>query len=91
MALINVDDRDVVNNFTIAASSTKEVFKQWLMELKANNPTAEITTLGEGRYQLVLPVITCTGSDVHTRFNIPHAHQLLRVLQPIHVVELLDQ
>ena len=79
MAFIEIDDRDVVNNFTIAAASTKEVFKQWLMELKANNPTAKITTLGEGRYQLVLPVITCTGSDVYTRFNIPYMHQLLRV------------
>ena len=79
MGLIDIDDRDVFNYFTAAPSITQEHLKQWLMELKANNPTAKVITLGNGIYQLDLPIITCTGSDVDTRFNIPHMHKLLRV------------
>ncbi|MCK5641254.1 MAG: hypothetical protein KAJ19_10665 [Gammaproteobacteria bacterium] len=79
MALIEIDDRDVFNYFTAAPKMAQEQLKQWLMELKANNLTAKIISLGNGVYQLDLPVITCTGSTVDTRFNIPHMHKLLRV------------
>ena len=79
MALIEIDDRDVFNYFTAAPSIMQEQLKQWLMELKANNPTAKVITHGNGIYQLDLPAITCAGLDVNTRFNIPHMHKLLRV------------
>lgn len=79
MALIEIDDRDVYNYITSCPTTTGDTLKQWLMELKANNPTAKVITLGNGIYQLNLSTITCTGSDVDTRFNIPHMHQLLRI------------
>ena len=79
MGLIDVDDRDVFNYFTTTSIKSNEFLKQWLMELKANNPAAKVITLGSGVYQLDLPTIICTGSDVNTRFNIPHMHQLLRM------------
>lgn len=79
MGLIDIDDRDIFNYFTAAPIVAREELKQWLMELKANNPTAKVITLGNGIYQLDIPTITCTGSNVNTRFNIPHMHQLLRV------------
>lgn len=79
MAIINIDDRDVNNYFAATPIKSQEQLKQWLMELKANNPTAKVIPLGNGVYQLDLPTIICTGSDINTRFNIPHMHQLLRV------------
>ena len=79
MGLIDIDDRDVFNYFMTPSIKSNELLKQWLMELKANNPTSKVITLGNGIYQLNLTTITCTGSDVDTRFNIPHMHQLLRI------------
>lgn len=78
MGFINIDDRDTHNYFLPSKDEDRITYKQWLMELKANNPTAKIIPLGDGRYQLDLPVITCTGLDINTRFNIPHMHQLIR-------------
>lgn len=74
-----VDDRDVYNYSTIASTVSKDILKQWLMELKANNPTAKVISLGESVYQLDLPAVECTGSDIETRFNIPHMHKLVRM------------
>lgn len=75
-----IDDRDVINlSGSHSPPAGPESFKDWLMVLKANNPTAKVITLGGGLYQLDLNLITCTGSDVNTRFNIPYMHQLLRV------------
>lgn len=79
MAFIEIDDRDVFNHFTTAPVRSEEVLKQWLMELKANNPTAKVIPLGQGRYQLDLEAITCTGATVNTRFNIPHMHELIKM------------
>lgn len=80
MVLIGIDDRDVTNIITqTPATGCKENLKTWLMELKANNPAATIISLGLGRYQLTLPVITCTGAVVNTRFNIPHMHELIQM------------
>lgn len=79
MSLISIDDRDVHNYFTQAPITPDEILKQWLMELKANNPTVRVVSLGGSVYQLSIPTIGCTGSDINTRFNIPRMHQLLRI------------
>lgn len=79
MALIEIDDRDVFNYFTESPIKSKEFLKQWLMELKANNPTVKVITLGNGMYKLDLPHIQCTGSDIETRFKIPFMHELLKM------------
>jgi len=80
MVFINIiDDRDVNNFITTTTTQNKELLKQWLMELKANNPTVKVITLGNSIYQLDLPTIICAGSEINTRFNIPHMHQLLRI------------
>lgn len=79
MALINIDDRDVFNYSMAVPAMANEQLKQWLMELKSNNPTAKVITLGQGRYQLDLETITCTGATVNTRFNIPHMHELIKM------------
>lgn len=79
MGLINIDDRDVFNYFTAAPIVAKEQLKEWLMGLKANNPTVRIATLGGGIYQMDLDTITCAGVDVTTRFNIPFMHQILKM------------
>lgn len=78
MGFITIDDRDVNNYFSLPIGNL-EVYKQWLMGLKADNPTSKIDHLGQGRYQLNLPIIECTASDVNTRFNIPYMHQLLSI------------
>lgn len=77
MTLINIDDRDT-HNYYQTSIQTIEIQKQWLMEIKANNPTSNVISLGESVYQINLPVIACIGSDVESRFNIPHVHRLLR-------------
>ena len=79
MALIEIDDRDVFNYLTTTPVRSEEVLKQWLMELKANNPTVKVIPLGQGRYQLDLKAIICTGATVNTRFNIPHMHELIKM------------
>ena len=79
MALIEIDDRDVYNYITSCPTAPEDILKQWLMELKANNPTSKVITLGNGVYQMDLEVITCTGADINTRFNIPHMHELIKM------------
>lgn len=79
MGLIDIDDRDVNNHYYQSVGDDKATHKLWLMELKTNNPTAKINSLGAGIYQIGLPIIACTGSIVSTRFNIPTMHQLLRM------------
>lgn len=79
MTLIEIDDRDVYNYITSCPTAPEDTLKQWLMELKANNPTTNVITLGNSVYQLELPTIICVGSNVDTRFNIPHMHELISV------------
>lgn len=79
MGFINIDDQDVHNYYAAPPVKPNEQLKQWLMELKANNPTAKVIPLGQGRYQMDLEVITCTGADISTRFNIPHMHELIKM------------
>lgn len=78
MGLIDIDDRDVHNYYQTSIHAI-EIQKQWLMELKSNNPTSTVISLGESVYQINLPVITCIGSDVETRFNIPYMHRMIRM------------
>lgn len=76
MGFIDIDDRDVFNYYEtgIAGTPIAAKFKEWLGRLKAENLTARINNLGGGTFKIDLPVITCTGSDVQTLFNIPFMH-----------------
>ena len=79
MGLIDIiDDRDVNNYFT-SLSQSKDMQKQWLMELKADNPTVKVIPLGNAVYQLDMPIITCTGANVDIRFRVVHSHKLIRM------------
>ena len=78
MVLVEINDQDTtINNIMHVAEAKATEFKRWLMEIKGNNPTATVKALGEGRYQITLEAIDCTGADVNTRFNIPLMHQLI--------------
>lgn len=78
MALIYIEDNDVTNHYnSFNVSLTK--FKEWMDTLKSENNQAKVTNLGEGRYKVDLPVISCTGSDVETLFQIPFMHVLEKV------------
>lgn len=72
MGIIDIDDRDVINNFYEGVSPEK--LKGWLGSLKAENALSRVNNLGEGRYKLDLPVITCTAGDVTVFFQIPFMH-----------------
>lgn len=55
--------------------------KAWLTGLKAEQTLrgARIQYLGDHFFKIDLPKITCIGSDVITRLNIPYAFQFNRV------------
>jgi hypothetical protein len=55
--------------------------KAWLTGLKAEKTLQEarILYLGDHYFKIDMPKITCTGSDVITRFNIPYAFQFNRI------------
>jgi hypothetical protein len=73
------DDRDT---FIIAAdgrlsTTVIEKFKVWQTRLKNELPAGSLVNhIGAGNFLIVLPVITCTGSDVETIFNIPFMHEI---------------
>jgi len=73
MGIIDIDDRDVINNnyYTI---TTPEQLKTWLGQIKAENSLSRVNNLGEGRFKLDLPVIICTAGDVTAYFQIPFMH-----------------
>lgn len=75
MSLIHIDDRDTYNYAAVPLPK----FKGWLDALKSENGLSKVTNLGEGRYKLDLPAITCTGVDVDTLFQIPFMHVLEKV------------
>jgi len=87
MALIDidVDDRDTINYFggpqgPVMAKEISEKFKEWLVRLESEVPTGStVEHLGTGRYKIVLPVITCSGSDITTIINIPFMHQIQKM------------
>ena len=74
MGIIDIDDRDVINNFY--AQADPKTLQRYLNSLKSENKTANVINLGEGRFKIDLPGITCTGSDVTTLFQIPFMHVL---------------
>ena len=67
--------------FDPAVSITVPQHKAWLTGLKAEKTlqTARVQYLGDHFFKVDMPAITCTGSDVITRFNIPYAFQLERI------------
>ena len=77
MGLIDIDDRDVINNFY--ASSSPERLKLYQDRLKAENNQSKVSNLGGKRYKLDLPVVTCTGGDVLTYFQVPFMNMLERI------------
>lgn len=77
MALINIDDRDVINNFYDNASKQKS--KEWLQRLKSELPTSRVNYIHNGLFKIDLPVIISTGSDVEILFNIPFMHELQKM------------
>ena len=79
MALIEIDDRDVVNYISSGLQPNGGVIKQHLMDLKTNNPTAKIISLGADKYQLSLDTIIGTSANVVSRFNIPYMHELIQM------------
>ena len=79
MGFIEIDDRDVVNYISPGLQPNGGDIKQRLMDLKTNNPTAKIISLGEDKYQLSLATITGTGANVVSRFNIPYMHELIQM------------
>lgn len=79
MGFIDIDDRDVVNNITTGLQLNADVIKQRLMDLKINNPTVKVVSLGHGKFQLSLASIVSTGANVITHFNIPYMHELIQI------------
>ena len=74
MGIIDIDDRDVINNYY--AQADPKTLQRYLNSLKSENKTANIVNLGEGRFKIDLPAIVCTGADVTTLFQIPFMHVL---------------
>ena len=72
IGLIHIDDRDVINNYY--AQADPKTLQRYLNSLKSENKTANVSNLGEGRFKIDLPGITCTGADVTTLFQIPFMH-----------------
>jgi len=83
MGLIDIDDRDVINYYGNTSGEAPEPvgdkFKEWLGILKGEMPTSVINHLGAGRYKIDMPVVTCTGSDVTTVFNVPFMHKFQKM------------
>lgn len=78
-----IDDRDTFISQTLTPEQLEVLdnkFKVWLTMLKNELPANVIVDhLGDGRYRLELPYITCTGADVEQIINIPFMHQLLKM------------
>lgn len=93
MVLINIDDRDTHNYYSSQVTTKK--FKEWLLQLKSEIPSAIINHLGNGIYKIDISPIQCTGSDVNTIFMIPFMHKLLKIaikhtdLNDINSIDLL--
>lgn len=83
MGLIDIiDDRDTFISQTMGVeglAAIEKKFKEWQTLIKNELPTGSIVShLGNGRFKIDLPTITCTGAQVETVFNIPFMHQLLK-------------
>ena len=77
MSFISIDDRDVINNYYADISSKK--LTEQLNRLKAENIGCAVTNLGENRYKITLPVVTCNGGNVISYFMIPYMHEFERM------------
>lgn len=77
MGLINIDDRDVHHNYYNGVINTQQS-KEWLLQIKASNPSYRCVTLSHNLLKIDFSV-NCTGADIESILNIPLMHSLNKI------------